>query len=84
MLMNQRRRPGFTAAEKAELWDRWKRPSSRRSTPRVSLLGVMKTSIERLTDKKNPVHGRVFSFLVAGARLSNYMQIDMEPFPLVA
>ncbi len=34
--------------------------------------------------KKNPAHGRVFGFLVAGARLSNYMQIKVEPFPLVA
>ena len=34
--------------------------------------------------QKNPAHGRAFGFLVAGARLSNYMQIDIEPFPLVA
>ena len=34
--------------------------------------------------QKNPAQGRVFVFLVAGARLSNYMQIEIEPFPLVA
>ena len=28
--------------------------------------------------------GRPFFILVAGARLSNYMQIEIEPFPLVA
>jgi len=41
----------------------------------------------RVTDwraQKNPAHSRVLGFLVAGARLSNYMQIDIEPFPLVA
>jgi hypothetical protein len=34
--------------------------------------------------KNNPALGRVFGFLVAGARLSNFMQIEIYLFPLVA
>ncbi len=33
--MNQRNRRGFTAAEKAELWDRWKRVESLKSIGRA-------------------------------------------------
>ena len=41
----------------------------------------------RTTDwraQKNPAQDRAFDFLVAGARYENYMQIEIEPFPLVA
>jgi hypothetical protein len=47
-------------------------------------LGVKRTAIERKAGKKNPAHGRVLGFLVAGARLSNFMQIEIHLFPLVA
>ena len=35
MLVNQRRHRGFTAAEKAELWDRWKRAGALNSIGRA-------------------------------------------------
>jgi len=35
MLVNQRRHLGFTAAEKVELWDRWKRAGALHSIGRV-------------------------------------------------
>ncbi len=46
----------------------------------------------RIADIKRPTGGHkktrhmagLSVFLVAGARLSNYMQIEIEPFPLVA
>jgi hypothetical protein len=34
--------------------------------------------------KKGPRKEGLFLFLVAGARNTNYMQIEIEPFPLVA
>jgi hypothetical protein len=46
--------------------------------------GVKLSLIGGSAGKKNPAHGRVFSFLVAGACYENYMQIDLDPFPLVA
>jgi hypothetical protein len=33
---------------------------------------------------KKPGTGPGFRLLVAGARYANYMQIEIEPFPLVA
>jgi len=33
---------------------------------------------------KGPHKGTLYSYLVAGARYENYMQIEIEPFPLVA
>ena len=39
----------------------------------------------QIRNKKTPAHkGAGAIFLVAGAPLSNYMQIEIEPFPLVA
>jgi len=35
MLMIQRNRRGFTATEKAELWDRWKQAGAPKSTGRA-------------------------------------------------
>jgi len=35
MLVNQRRHRGFTAAEKVELWDRWKQAGALKSTGRA-------------------------------------------------
>jgi hypothetical protein len=35
-------------------------------------------------NKKGPRKEGLFLFLVAGARYVNYMQIEIEPFPLVA
>jgi hypothetical protein len=48
-------------------------------------LGVKRTSITGIAGKKKagPINGTGSVFLVAGARLSNYMQIEVEPFPLV-
>jgi len=34
----------------------------------VEVTGIKRTSIEGNAGKKNPAHGRVLSFLVAGAR----------------
>ena len=45
--------------------------------PRIS--GSFKTAEYRL-----PRSSVACLYLVAGARLSNYMQIEIEPFPLVA
>jgi hypothetical protein len=36
-----------------------------------------------INQQKGPLDGRPF-VLVAGARYKNYMQIEIEPFPLVA
>jgi len=49
-----------------------------------SAFGQKRTSNEWMAGTKNPARGRVFGFLVAGARYVNYMQIEIEPFPLVA
>ena len=32
--------------------------------------------------QKSPVQDPAFRILVAGAQLSNYMQIEIEPFPM--
>jgi hypothetical protein len=53
--------------------------------PECLHLGVKRTSITGIAGKKKagPINGTGSVFLVAGARLSNYMQIEVEPFPLV-
>jgi hypothetical protein len=45
---------------------------------------VKRTLNEKFAAQKSPVQDRAFDFLVAGARYENYMQIKIDPFPLVA
>ena len=50
--MNQRNRWGFTATEKAELWDRWKRAESLKSIGRE--FGKPSLSVYHRSTKPNP------------------------------
>ena len=53
---------------------------------RVNLLPRRFKNLANAPKMKRPTlfEGRPFFILVGGARLSNYMQIEIEPFPLVA
>ncbi len=50
--MNQRNRRGFTATEKAELWDRWKRAESPKSVGRA--FGKPSSSVYHLLAPHGP------------------------------
>jgi hypothetical protein len=52
--------------------------------PECLLLGVKRTSNEWMAGTEKQAQGRVFGLLVAGVRLSNYMQIEIALFPVVA
>jgi hypothetical protein len=69
---------------KNEYRSRWVSPAGLGASTELALYAEPDPDLAQAKKAPGPISGDWRINLVTGARLSNYMQIEIEPFPLVA